>query len=76
MERIGDDCKTKYFKFVGIHLDEHLTWLYQINHVHAKLASGNYAIAQSKIFIPLHVRKTIYNSLFKSHLRDQAIKIA
>ena len=33
IERIGEDCKTKYFKFVGLHLDEFLSWQYQINHV-------------------------------------------
>ena len=26
IERIGNDCKTKSFKFVGIHLDEFITW--------------------------------------------------
>ena len=26
VERIGNDCNTKSFKFVGVHLDEHLTW--------------------------------------------------
>ena len=25
IERIGNNCKTKYFKFVGIHLDEHIS---------------------------------------------------
>ena len=68
IERIGDDCKTKSFKFVGHHLDEHLSWSFQINHVIAKLSSGNYAIAQSKNFLPINIRKTLYNSLFRSHL--------
>ena len=48
IERIGDDCKDNFFKFVGIRLDEHLTWSHQINHIHSKLASGNYAISQTK----------------------------
>ena len=52
IERIGDDCKDNFFKFVGIRLDEHLTWSHQINHIHSKLASGNYAISQTKIFLP------------------------
>ena len=68
IERIGDDCKDKFFKFVGIRLDEHLTWAHQINHVHSKLASGNYAIAQTKNFLPKKIRLTIYNSLFRSHM--------
>ena len=68
IERIGSNCKSKYFKFVGIHLDESLNWDYQINHVYSKLASANYAISTSKNFLPKRIRLTLYNSLFKSHL--------
>ena len=68
MERIGSDCKKKFFKFVGHHLDEFLTWEHQINHVQSKLASSNYAIACSKTFLPKHIRLTLYTSLFRSHL--------
>ena len=68
IERIGDDCKDNFFKFVGIRLDEHLTWSHQINHIHSKLASGNYAISQTKKFLPKKIRITIYNSLFRSHM--------
>ena len=68
IERIGKDCKTKYFKFVGHHLDEFLTWDYQLNHVYSKLAGANFAIARVKHFAPLKVRLTLYNSLFRSHL--------
>ena len=68
VERIGTTCKTKFFKFVGIRLDEHLTWAHQIRHVHSKLASGNYGIAQTKNFLPKKIRLTLYNSLFRSHM--------
>ena len=68
IDRIGDDCPEKYFKFVGIRIDEHLTWQAQINHVRAKLASANFALAKIKNLLPLPARLTIYNSLFKSHL--------
>ena len=68
IERIGSDCKTKYFKFVGLFLDEYLTWEHQVQHVHNKLSSGNYAINSAKNVLPLHIRKNIYNSLFRSHL--------
>ena len=68
VERIGTDCKKKFFKFVGHHLDEFLTWEHQINHVQGKLASANYAISCSKNFLPKQIRLTLYNSLFRSHL--------
>ena len=68
IERIGDNCKDKYFKFVGHRLDEHLTWEHQINHVHSKLASANYAISQIKNFVSKKIRMTLYNSLFRPHM--------
>ena len=68
IERIGNSCTTKSFKFVGHHLDEYLSWDYHINHVYSKLASGNYAINISKNFLPQHIRVNLYNSLFRSHL--------
>ena len=68
VERIGNECKTKFFKFVGHHLDEYLSWEHQINHVRGKLASGNYAIARTKNFLPKNIRLTLYNSLFRPYL--------
>ena len=68
IERIGSNCKKKFFKFVGHHIDEFLTWDHQISHVHGKLASANYAIARTKKFLPTKIRKTLYNSLFRSHM--------
>ena len=52
IERIGSDCVTKYFKFLGHHLDEFITWEHQINHVHSKLSGDNYAIACVQNFLP------------------------
>ena len=48
IDRIGEDCKDNYFKFVGIKLDEHLTWCHHLNHVRGKLSSANYAISPIK----------------------------
>ena len=68
VEQIGNNCKEKYFKFVGHVLDERLTWEGHIEHISKKLASANFAINSSKNFLPLKIRKTIYYSLFDSHL--------
>ena len=46
IKRIGEGCKEKFFKFVGVHLDEHLTWQYHVNHVRGKAASANYALSK------------------------------
>lgn len=68
IERIGESCPDKYFKFVGLRIDEKLSWKYQVNHVRGKLASANFAINKTKNLLPLKLRKMIYNSLFKAHL--------
>ena len=62
------EFEEKSFKFVGIHLDEFLDFECQINHVKNKLSKSNYAINSIKNFVPLFVRKMLYNSMFKSHL--------
>ena len=67
IDRIGNDTQDKYFKFVGIRLDENLSWDYHTNHVHSKLASGCFAISSVKNFLPRSIRLTMYNSFFRSH---------
>ena len=44
VERIGNDCNLKSFKFVGVHLDENMSWEHHINHVINKISSSNYAL--------------------------------
>ena len=68
IDRIGANCSETSFKFVGHYLDEFLSWDNHIQHVRSKLSSANYAIASSKNFLPYKIRKTLYNTLFKSHL--------
>ena len=68
INRIGKNCDEKSFKFVGIHLDEFLDFDHHISHVKNKLSKSNYAINSVKNFVPLHIRKMLYNSMFKSHL--------
>ena len=68
VERVGKNCTSKSFKFVGIHLDEFLTWEYHIEKVRNKLASANFAISRVKTLFPYFIKKNLYNSLFKSHL--------
>ena len=74
IEQIGTNCKEKYFRFVGHVLDYNLSWEGHIQHIAKKLASANFGINSSKNFLPLKIRKTLYYSLFDSHLNfDQKI---
>ena len=44
-ERIDNDCVNKYFKFVGLKLDEFLNWDFQIEHFWNKIASSIFALS-------------------------------
>ena len=68
IEQIGSKCKEKYFKFVGHVLDDKMLWEGHIQHICRKPASANFAINSAKNFMPLKIRKTLYHTIFDSHL--------
>ena len=68
LERIGNDCVNKYFKFVGLKLDEFLNWDFQIEHISNKIASSIFALSQIKNILPLNIRLLVYNSLVRPHI--------
>ena len=68
IEQVGSNCNEKYFKFVGHFIDDNLSWEGHVQHICKKLASANYALNSTKNFLPLKIRRTIYFSLFDSHL--------
>ena len=68
IDRIGKNCEEESFKFVGHFLDEFLLFDHHINHIKNKLSKSNFAINSSKKFLPLHIRKLLYNSIFRPHL--------
>ena len=68
VDQVGTNCKQKYFRFVGHVIDDKFTWEGHVDHIAKKLASANFAINSTKNFLPLKIRKTIYYSLFDSHL--------
>ena len=68
IERIGIGCTEEYFKFVGIRLDEFLTFEHHAKHVSNKVSSANFALNRVKHILPLNIRKLVYNSLVKSHI--------
>ena len=73
ISRIGENCEEKSFKFLGHHLDEQLSWTHHSNHIYKKLVSANFALSRSKGFLPVKILKSIYQSLFESHLHFGSI---
>ena len=68
LERIGNNCEEKFYKFVGIRIDENLTWEHHINHVCRKISSAIFALNQVKRIVPFDIKKLIYDTLIKSYL--------
>ena len=48
IEQIGLNCETKWFKFLGMHLDDKLSWEGQGAHVYQKASAGTFMLARLK----------------------------
>ena len=56
------------FKFLGINIDESLTWITHIQEVSNKISKINYILSVLKHYLPTNILHTIYNSLLLPHL--------
>jgi hypothetical protein len=71
--RVGDNCEEKHVRFLGILIDEHMSFEAHIHKLKSKLNSGIYALSTCQKYVPVKVRKMIYLSLIESHLRFGSI---
>ena len=51
-----------------MHLDDNLNWDEHTTHVRGKISKTNYGLARAKRCLPSHIKKMVYDSLFKCHL--------
>lgn len=68
INQAGNDKQSKYIKFLGIYMDENLTWKYHIENMLTKINRSIYAINLMKNFLPKYALRTIYQTLVESHL--------
>ena len=68
LHRIGKDCDEKAAKFLGILIDENLTWKPHLSHINQKISRALFSLKQVKHFLPKQCMKTLYYSLIHSHL--------
>lgn len=61
-------ARTTSTKFLGIHIDQHLTWKTHISKMNSKVSKAIFAIQQVKHFLPTTALKTLYFSLIHPHL--------
>ena len=46
-------CRKNVTKFLGVYIDEKLSWVDHINYVKKKLLSGMFAINNVKAYVPI-----------------------
>ena len=68
LTRIGNDCDETSVKFLGIYLDENLTWKSHLSNVNNKISKALFSIKQLKNILPTYCLRSLYNSLIHSHL--------
>lgn len=68
LDRVGNTCKEKSVKFLGILIDENLTWKDHLTHINKKISRALFSIKQVKNILPKQCLRTLYYSLIHSHL--------
>ena len=64
---------SSHVKYLGLLIDEHLSWNYHTQFIASKLSKANGILAKLRHFVPLNILITIYYALFHSHLSYAAI---
>ena len=60
--------RMSHFKFLGIHIDEHLTWKYHCDVLLNKRKQSNYVLNRVRNYIPTGCLRDLYYAHFNSHL--------
>ncbi|XP_065677491.1 uncharacterized protein LOC136092851 [Hydra vulgaris] len=60
--------RKKYKKFLGVHIDENLSWRNHIGHIETKISSAISTLYKCRPFLDFFSRKKLYFSLIHSHL--------
>ena len=68
LNRIGQHCEETSAKFLGIYIDEYLTWQDHIRHVNRKMARAMFAIKQVKYLLPNNTLINLYYALVHSDI--------
>ena len=68
LQRVGNGNKEEAIKFLGIFIDENLTWKQHISHVKMKVSRTLFAINKVKNVLPSSSLEMLYYSLIHSHL--------
>lgn len=68
LQRVGQNCTDTSVKFLGLCIDEYLTWQHHIKHVNSKISRTMFAIKQVKNILPAYILRNLYFALIHPHL--------
>ena len=57
-----------YIKYLGVLLDEHLSWKPHINELYKKLNRSNSMLSKIRHYVDLNTTRSLYFSIFSSHI--------
>ena len=58
-----------YVKYLGVYIDQHLSFRHHINDISTKLRRANGMLSKIRHFVPLNTSRSIYFAIFESHLK-------
>ena len=64
---------TNSVKYLGVKIDEHLTWKPHIDGISAKLNKANAMLSKIRHFVDQKTLKAIYHAIFESHLHYSSL---
>ena len=73
IERVGNGRKETSVRFLGLLVDENMSFTFHIAKLKIKLGQALFHLASCKETTPLRIKKAIYFSLFESQLRFSSI---
>ena len=68
LKQIAESSDEPSFKFLGIHIDERLSWKHHCEFLHKKLIKVFYSLNRVKKVFPLKLKVQLFHSLFNSHI--------
>ena len=68
LNRVGNGCNEKFVKFLGIHLDDSLSWKYHIDYICNKISRTLFALRQTRNILSTPSMLMLYNALIHPYI--------
>jgi hypothetical protein len=68
LSQIGKDFEEQHTKFLGVNIDEHLSWKFHLKHINTKISRALFMIKQVKHLLPTESLKTLYYSMIHPYI--------